>query len=650
MKFPSNESFHLNYRYLRVIKLFCILAYSLFISFSLQAKPDEQEKNDLKASVSIEDLAYGNILFEYYRGNLVESLNQILVAQKRNSLPNHANNARLLSGVIYLDLGMLTHAQNIFNELLTEKDLSSGFFSKIEFYLGKLHYKQGDLQQAYFRLTRVVSTLETDLTDEALVILSNISLTQNDKDAAKNWLSQISQQSKLSAISQFNLGMLWLREQQIEKAERELNNIHQEVPDKDTQKIRVIKNLQDKAFLALGYYHLSNKKFELSRKYFRQIRLSSLSANKALLGIGWSYAEESNYNKALTHWIELSKRDIRDIAVQEVTLAIPYAYQKLNALKLALTHYTQASDRLSHQMDLIEQVLHKINHENLIENFVSKVVEFENGKLSEANIEDTRLVGDEFDYYLYELVAQHRFNEGFQNYQKLGQLAKILARWEEELPSFDEIVSANKKRFEEKIPQVDAYLAQGSFTKYQADLVQLEADIEDLKNNRNIHLMATPKELKLYQRIKSLEKKLTIIPDDMITNEQRLKAKRARSVLEWQILQNKAEKIWLLEKNALVVRDILNQMEQKKVTLASARDTAEVRFNGYQDKVDNAEQQLLGLRDKIKAQIAIQAEALKKQIIQVLEKRKATLDYYLLQSDLSVARMHEKALEIPELE
>lgn len=606
----------------------------------------EQAKEDLKKPVKLEDLAYGGILFDYYRGESIEALNLILVAQKRNLLPNHSQSARLLSGVIYLDLGMLTHAQEIFNDLLTEEELQSGLLSRIEFYLGKLHYRQGDFNKAEFRLTRILDSLDADIKDDALIMLSNISIYTDQKEKARSWLLQISEESKLSSISQYNLGILWLREQNLNLATTLLTSIHPEYTED-----KVIKSLQDKAHIALGYYHLSQKEFEKAREYLFKVRLESPQANKAMLGVGWSYGEGGNYNRALTHWTELSKGDIRDVAVQEAFLAVPFAYQRLNSMQLSLQKYVDASNAFQSQIDLIDDLMKQIEEGDLLEKFVNSIVtnQFES-IADESGIQDSKLFGDKYDYYLYELVAQHQFNEGFRSYQKLGKLAQILDRWEEALPTFSDILTTNELRFSERIPVIDQYLAEGAFEKFQTQLAEFDEDIKALKNNERMHLIATRDELKLHKRITGLFEKLDRIPEDMLSPDQVIMAKRARGILQWQIEEGRVGKIWQLEKVARDIRRVLAEMEERKISLASARQQAQSRFMGYQGKVDDASGQLVGLRDKIAQQIEAQAFELKTQIVNVLVKRKATLNQYLLQSDLSIARLHEKAINIPELE
>jgi Tfp pilus assembly protein PilF len=650
----------MNFVKLSILSLLC-LCYS---QFSLSDDNVEgikrlEIKEDLKKPAKMQDLAYGNILYEYYRGKPLKALNEILIAEKKGLLPNHQESARLLSGVIYLDLGMLSHAQKIFSELLSEESLKNELLARLEFYLGKLHYRQGDYSQAKIKLEKVVAVLNTTLKDEGLIMLSNIAISMDQKALARSWLMKISKNSKLAEFSRYNLGVSWLREGDLVNAKPFLSDIpldrnseQSEILADDEQLI--IKSIKDKAKVALGYYYLAHKDYKNAREQFLRVRLDSLQTNKALLGIGWSYLETDQYNKALSHWMELSSRDVRDIAVQEVLLAVPYALQKLGSQQEALNAYLKASDSYQKQITLIDKLILQIEQGRLLESTVTRMLLIQDNDLSSENlnddgIKDSNLFGDEFDYYLFELISEHQFNEGFRSYQKLGVLSGVLQYWEQQLPVFNEILKANKISFNKKIPLVDSYLTEGAFEKYENELLKLETDIADLKTNKRMSLLANKEQLAIYKRISSLMSKIQNIPSSMISDEQREQAKRAKGVLQWQLESFKVEKIWTIEKQAKAIRDIINEMNLRKTSLASARNKAGIRFSGFQEKVDEGTSQLVGLRDKIKFQITIQVDSLKTQIINLLNDRKKSLDYFLLQSDLAIARMHGQAVVIPEL-
>lgn len=606
---------------------------------------DEQAREDLKKPVKIQDLAYGEILFDYYRNDEISALTHILIAQKHNELGHHGNSAELLSGVIYLNLGMLAKAQGIFNRLLTEKDLKNELLAKLEFYLAKLHYKQGDYQEAKRRLSQVYASLELALRDESLIMLSNIALSDNQLEQARQWLEPISNDSELLAYSRFNLGILWLKAGELEQALPFLGKVFLTIEPTDTQR-----SLQDKAKIALGYYYLKQQNYELAKSQFLSVRLESSYTNKALLGIGWVYAAQEQYQKALTHWLTLAQKDLRDIAVQEGLLAIPYAYQKLEAMQPALQRYLAASQAYQQQIELVDDIEEQVRYGNLVENLVKKLIKAKSLGSGDESIQDSKLFGDVYDYYIYELLAQNRFNEGFRSYQKLGRLALMLEHWESQLPMFEEMLETNQLRFDQKIPQIDAYLDKGTLDKLRAKYELINADLKSLKNDQRLYLIADENQTEIHQRITRLENNIKKIPREMLTNNQAIKAKRARGVLQWQLGLDKTKKIWELEKVRMQIEKLVADIADQTIALASARENALTRFVGYQEKIDEGGDNLRRLRDKIKGQVDIQSDFIKEEILAVLKKRKATLNHFLLQSDLSVARLHEKAVLIQEVE
>ncbi len=87
---------------------------------------------------------------------------------------------------------------------------------------------------------------------------------------------------------------------------------------------------------------------EEARALLERVRLSSMHANKALLGFGWAAAALKEPKQALVPWTELAgSRDASDAAVLEARIAVPYAYAELGAYGQALERYKTRSARSS---------------------------------------------------------------------------------------------------------------------------------------------------------------------------------------------------------------------------------------------------------------------------------------------------------------
>jgi len=611
-----------------------------------------------KQPAKIQDLAYGNILFEYYRGSPLKALNAILVAQKQDLLPNHKQSARLVSGEIYLELGMLQHAKQIFNQLLNQDDVKNELLNRLEFYLGKIQYRQGELGLAESSLEKIYNSLNQSLRDQSLIMLSNIAQSNQQKEKARKWLNLVSRQSELYLISRYNLGLSWLRDGDIYQATSLLgeltSNKNSIINDIDIKEEsfghELSRNIQDKANIALGFYHLTHKSYEQARHYLLAVRLDSINTNKALLGMGWSYLESGSIDKALTHWQELKSKDARDLAVQESMLAIPFAYQKASGKQQALDGFLDASLIYQKQIRLIDDLIELVEKGMLFEENVNEWLLTQSSQLNDDTLKDSKLLSKNVDYYLFELLSQHQFNQGFKRYQKLEVMRSMLSRWEQQLPMFDAMLQANEIRFNKKLPLVESYLADNSFTEFEEKVLQLNSDLREVEQGNKLHLLASQKELKIHNRIISLQSKINSLPSKMLTPAQRNKAARASAVLSWQLQEFKADKIWRLKKEIKLIERTLLQMNARKKPLANARVESQLRFNGYQEKVNQGASQVTTLMSAIKEQSRLQLNQLKAQVVSELNKRKQSLETYLLQADLAVARLHSQAVIIPELD
>ena len=128
-------------------------------------------------------------------------------------------------------------------------------------------------------------------------------------------------------------------------------------------------SLRDKANLALGYAYLQDQQPVAAKEALQRVRLDGPFSSKALLGVGWADAEESQYQRALVPWMELRSRDLLDPAVQESMLAIPYAMAKLDSISQAADHYLNAIEAFFEETNRIDEAIGKIESGTLFDGF-----------------------------------------------------------------------------------------------------------------------------------------------------------------------------------------------------------------------------------------------------------------------------------------
>ena len=77
--------------------------------------------------------------------------------------------------------------------------------------------------------------------------------------------------------------------------------------------------------------------------------------------------------------------------------------------------------------------------------------------------------------YLYAVLAGHDFQEGLKNYRDLVYLSGTLARWDDSMVAFEDMIETRERAYAERLPRADALLASGAVDKLQQRDAALEA-------------------------------------------------------------------------------------------------------------------------------------------------------------------------------
>jgi hypothetical protein len=79
---------------------------------ALSVAPVQARKSDPNKlpSERVQDLHYGEVLFQFYRGEEFQALTELEAFSQWQRMPHHAADADLLAGGLYLELGMHNEA------------------------------------------------------------------------------------------------------------------------------------------------------------------------------------------------------------------------------------------------------------------------------------------------------------------------------------------------------------------------------------------------------------------------------------------------------------------------------------------------------------------------------------------------------------
>src|SRR5271156_2189643 len=220
-----------------------LLALPFAAPHAKNVKPDP---NGLAPHV-VKDLPYGDVLFYFFQDDYFDSITRLLAARQLDRVPHTQGEAELLLGGLYLSLGEHVEAGRIFEALLN-KNTSPAVRNKAWFYLGKVWYQRGYLEESERALRQVSDKIEPRISAERYMLLAQLMLRQERYDDAIAALSAWHGAPDWTAYAQFNLGVALVRNGRLADAIAHLDQVgRMEASSEELQA------LKDKANLALGF-------------------------------------------------------------------------------------------------------------------------------------------------------------------------------------------------------------------------------------------------------------------------------------------------------------------------------------------------------------------------------------------------------------
>jgi hypothetical protein len=603
------------------------------------ARAAKPEVDKLSPTV-VRDLHFGDALFYYYQGRDFESITRLMAYQQWGRMPHHEAETNLLLGGLYLSLGLHNEAGERFETLLTQS-VPEGVRNRAWFYLGKVWYARGYLDRAERAISEVRGRLTPDLEAERLHLLSNILMRQQRFDEAiallNTWKGR-QDQSDWLAYAQYNLGVALVRKGLVTEADPFLSAVGTIESGR-----RELRSLRDRANLALGYAYLQNNQPALAKPVLERVRLDGPFSNKALLGVGWADAAEGQFQAALTPWMELRDRNLLDAAVQEAYLAIPYAFAKLDANAQAAENYELAIRSFDTETMNLEASITEIDNGTMLDKLLMRDARDQYGWFWQL-----REIPDAAQSrYLYHLLAGHDFQEGLKNYRDLAFLGGTLARWQDSIVAFDDMLATRERAYAERVPQADAVLNSGRLDQYGAERATVGGQLDQVEASLDVAALGTPEERDQWARVMRLEAALLTAPNDEETNVIREKTRLAKGVLYWRLAESFKARVWNERRTLKDLDQALREAQNRWVRVQKARgampnNTGEfaARVAALRARLDGAQQRLAGVA---KQQNALLETLARKE----LEQQKERIGTYQIQARFALASIYDRAAAPP---
>jgi tetratricopeptide (TPR) repeat protein len=239
---------------------------------------------DLPPPGKVRDLDYGDVLFHFFQDDYFDALVRLEVSRDLNRIEHHSAEAELLSGGLYLSLGLHAEASRIFNRLLAGP-VPQSVSDRAHFYLARIGYQRGYHAEAWRSLERIRAPLPGPLESERRLLASNVLMAQGRYSEAVGALQQAANDD-WAPYARFNLGVAMVRSGSAEEGRRLLESVGTMAAQSDEER-----SLRDRANLALGFAHLQERAGEPAVAALSRVRLDGPFTNRALLGLGWAESD-----------------------------------------------------------------------------------------------------------------------------------------------------------------------------------------------------------------------------------------------------------------------------------------------------------------------------------------------------------------------
>ena len=459
----------------------------------LQAKNVKPDPNGLPPQ-DVKDLHYGDVLFYFYQDDYFDSLTRLLAARQLERLPHTQGEAELLLGGLYLSVGEHVEAGRIFEALLNQ-NTSEAVRNKAWFYLGKVWYQRGYLEESERSLRQVSDKINPRISAERYMLLAQLMMREQRYDDAIAALSNWKGAPDWTAYAQFNLGVALVRKDRLADAIPYLDRV-----GRIETRSEELLSLKDKANLALGFALLQAQRAAEAKPILQRIRLEGPYSSKALLGVGWADAGMGEFKRALVPWLTLRKRNLLDSAVQESFLTVPYAYNQLSATGQAAEYYNSAIESFDAEMKRIDDSIEQIRSGNLLD----RLLDDDKKDSLTWYWQPTTLPNAPESRYLYALLASNEFQEGLKNYRELNFMSRNLDNWREDVSAYDDMLDTRQEAYNRRVPKADAVLAATDLDALTHERVDFESRINEIEKSKDVAALGTPEEQRTWQRLRGI--------------------------------------------------------------------------------------------------------------------------------------------------
>lgn len=588
--------------------------------------------------VDVEDPHYGEVLFHFYQRDYFTALVHLTAAEERGLVADHAAEAELLRGGLYLSYGQHDEASLIFERLLADASDPS-IRDRTWFFLAKIRFQRGYHRDAELALAEISDALPDELEAERRMLSAQVLMGQERYGEAIDSLADWRGSGDWLAYARYNLGVALVRDGRLEEGAALLDEVGRMPADSEE-----LLSLRDKANVALGYSYLQDEQAAASRPVLERVRLEGPFSNKALLGTGWADSAGAEFDRALVPWLELRSRDLLDAAVQESLLAVPYAYGRLGANARAAEHYLEAIDAFEAESARIDGAIERIRRGEMIDTLLAADPGEQMGWYWQLD----ELPATTENRYLLHLLASHEFQEALKNYRDLRFLQRNLLDWKDSVGVFSHMLETRRLAYASRLPRVEQALAEADMEAIDQERREFESRLNRIVQERDTLALATPREHSLWEEVSALSGNPALAADLPEARDAAARLRLMRGVLAWDLDKHFKARVWRQRKNLRDLERALAEGRRSRQNVERARTEGPETLADFETRIDALSPRIDALLARLTALAERQEAYLRRISVRELEAQKARMATYTVQARFSLASIYDRAAQLRE--
>ncbi|WP_141398499.1 MULTISPECIES: hypothetical protein [Microbulbifer] len=611
------------------------LALATAIGFSAGAPAQAAEKFQ-----QAQDMPYGVALYDYFQGNYFDALSTLMVAERRGSIQTHSDNAALIEGGISLGFGLGDRAAELFQRQL---ELSANNPDKLAAQralawrrLAELSYRRSDWALSADQLQKSGIARQTPLA-------VNLALRENALDRAAELLDKEDDYPLAERVLGFlNLAAAHARAEHFSAA---IPYYHRAaaLAEDGAEDDRELAILRDRANIGAGYSFALQQQFEPALAEFRQVRLETPWAPRALLGLGWAASQAGQPDAAADAFLFLQQHHPHTAEAREALVALSHAYEQLNQPTAALAGYQRAEARLEKILADLKALEAQVSTQQF-----HVQAGADRQRYGWLQVVETPEFLRDHQQPLQRILESDRFQLRLSELRDLRQLSGVITAWQSKLPQFAQLISARGERRRDIVSSFNSAQYDQQLDIARARYRALADGLAEVKRKRDgLTLLAQTESetAELLEILEDAQQRLTALENSGKVREyQRQTVERARGLLLWQASQQYHHNLWQ-QQQALTALETELQRADKNADSTARTASLAPQLSELRGRVDTAAPQLARQQSRL-LQAAGQIEAsIRRDVLAELSRQRQQTVQYLAHSRLAIARLQDEALQ-----